>query len=60
MTTRLARHLREHDAGQSRSTKAGAPWRLVWKEAFTNSLSARRREKELKTSRGKAWLRRQM
>ncbi|GAF89380.1 unnamed protein product, partial [marine sediment metagenome] len=44
---------RQHQNGEAKSTKARLPVRLVFYEAFVNSLDALRRERYFKTTAGK-------
>jgi putative endonuclease len=44
----VARRLREHNQGLSRSTKPWRPWQLVYQERHGDVSSARRREWQLK------------
>lgn len=44
----LRRRLSEHNAGQSQYTSRGAPWELVYYEAFCSETDARVREQGLK------------
>ena len=52
----LSRRLKEHNGGQVNSTKAYAPWKLVYQETFTSHAEARLREKYLKSSAGRRYL----
>ncbi|HET55014.1 MAG TPA: GIY-YIG nuclease family protein [Ignavibacteria bacterium] len=47
----------EHNAGLSRSTKRYIPWELVYKEEFTTRSAAMKREKELKSQKGREYIR---
>lgn len=55
-TPDLKRRLAEHNAGQSRYTKAYAPWRVIYYSAFETEKLAKEFEKYLKTGSGKAFL----
>jgi len=44
----LRRRYREHNSKQSQSTKAAAPWNLVYYEAFQSKTLALKRERSLK------------
>jgi putative endonuclease len=48
----LRMRIAEHNKGLNRSTKAYAPWELLYYEAHRNENDARRREKYLKTTAG--------
>jgi putative endonuclease len=56
----LEDRLRRHNAGQSLATRHGVPWRLVYQEGFASRAEAMRRERELKTGRGRDELRRML
>ena len=53
----LRARFREHQAGQVRSTSYGRPWRLIYYEACLDGNDAFRRERFLKTGKGKRYLR---
>jgi len=55
-TNSLRRRLFEHNAGLERSTKHGAPWKLIYSEAFVSRSDAMKREAELKTGKGRDFL----
>ena len=46
--------LRRHNAGESKATRHGIPWRLVHTESFQTRAEAVRRELHYKTGRGRA------
>ena len=50
------RRIREHNCGQTPSTRSGAPWRKIHSEAHESRAAAMQREKWLKTGHGRAWL----
>lgn len=52
----LKRRLKEHNDGEVFSTKSRLPLRLVYYEACLSEDNARRREKYLKTSWGKRYI----
>ncbi|MBL7883266.1 MAG: GIY-YIG nuclease family protein [Bacteroidia bacterium] len=56
MTNDLTRRLHEHNSGQNRSTKAYKPFELIYKEELEDRISARKREKYLKSGVGKEFL----
>ncbi len=47
-TEDTSRRLAEHNAGKTRSTKAYAPFKLVYKEVCTNKTEGRQRENSIK------------
>ena len=50
ITDDVDRRVKQHNAGHVRSTKAHAPWELVYTEQYQTKIEARFREKELKTN----------
>jgi putative endonuclease len=56
MTENLERRLKEHNQGKTKSTKAYAPWELVYKESVDSRLAARQREKWLKSGVGREFI----
>ena len=48
--------IRRHNAGHSKATRHGVPWRLIYSEAFPNRAEACLREKELKSGKGREQL----
>ncbi len=57
MTTDIERRLHDHNVGYNKSTKAKAPYSLLFVEEYPDSSSARNREKYLKTTVGKRFIR---
>jgi putative endonuclease len=57
MTQNIESRVELHNRGKVSSTKAYVPWRLVYTEICKDSLSAREREKYLKSSKGRDFLR---
>lgn len=53
MTNNLSRCLKEHNNGEENSTKAYAPFNLIFYEGYRNKSDAKRREEYLKTTKGK-------
>ena len=56
MTNDLSRRLKEHNRGKGRATKVYAPFELVLYEEYDNRVSARSREKYLKSGCGKEYI----
>jgi putative endonuclease len=52
-TSDLKRRLQEHQAGNARYTRGRGPWRLVYKEAYQTRSEAMKREKYLKSGKGR-------
>ena len=50
------RRLDEHNKGKNRFTKGHLPWKIIFKESHSDWTHARVREKYLKSSAGKRWL----
>jgi len=55
-TNNIERRLYEHNVGQTRYTSLTRPFELVYKEAYNTSLEAKKREKFLKTGKGREFL----
>ena len=56
-TSNLERRLGEHNSGKSSFTKKFLPWQLIHVEEFSNKVKAIEREKYLKTTEGRIFLR---
>jgi len=48
-TDDLERRFSEHNRGQTKSTASGRPWKLVFKQEFVDTLSAKRLEIKIKS-----------
>ena len=48
--------LKQHNAGKTKSTKNGRPWKTIYREVQPDWASARVREKYLKSGIGKEFL----
>ena len=57
-TASVADRVQQHEQGLSPSTKGRGPWELVHQEAFATRAEAMRRERELKTGKGREELQR--
>ena len=57
MTNDFKRRIEEHNNGENRSTKAYRPFALIYSEEFPDRISARIKEKYLKSGVGKEFLR---
>ena len=53
-----ARRLAEHNSGKVTSTRPYRPWRLVYRERHDDALSARPRERQIKSMKSAVYLRR--
>lgn len=49
----LEKRLQEHNSGESKYTKGHIPYALVYKEEFPDRITARAREKYLKSGHGR-------
>jgi len=59
-TSDLKHRIQQHQAGQVKSTQGRRPLKLIHYEAYLVEDDARRREKFLKTSDGKRFLKQQL
>ncbi len=53
------KRLKEHNSGRNRYTKAHVPWQIIYTEQHPDWTTARIREKYLKSTAGKNWLKKQ-
>ncbi|HTP79740.1 MAG TPA: GIY-YIG nuclease family protein [Bacteroidota bacterium] len=51
-TSNLETRIKKHNWGESRSTKSGRPWELVYSESFHTRTEAIRQERFLKSPAG--------
>ena len=51
-TADIVDRLKQHNSGKTKSTKSGVPWRIVYKESFSERGRAVAREKYFKTLKG--------
>ena len=49
----VTERIRRHNAGDSKATKHGTPWVLVYSEGFASRSEAAQRERYYKTGRGR-------
>jgi putative endonuclease len=59
MAQDVQERLKEHNAGKSTYTKSFIPWKLIYSEEVGEAPLARKREKYLKSTAGKNFLRKQ-
>jgi len=52
-TNNFERRFKEHNSGKSKSTKYRAPFKLIFKEEFENSIDAKKRELWWKSGAGR-------
>jgi putative endonuclease len=55
-TNNIERRLHEHNIGQTKYTSKTGPFELVYKEVYNTKLEATRRERFLKTGKGRELL----
>ncbi len=60
VTKNWQRRLDHHNLGLDRWTKRGVPWQLLYFEAYLNKTDAYRREKFLKSGKGRELLKIQL
>lgn len=60
MSSDLRRRFLEHQNGESRSTKARRPWKLIYYEAYLEKQDAEGREVFLKSGSGRRFLDKQL
>ena len=51
-TNNLERRIKEHNRGQTTSTRTAGTWRVLFKETHLTSRDAKKREKEIKSFKG--------
>ena len=56
-TNNLERRIKQHKSGKVLSTKPYIPYRLLFEESFSDRKNAVAKEKELKSSQGRRFLR---
>ena len=56
ITDDLERRLKQHNSGSNASTKYRRPFEIIYKELTPDRITARRREKFLKSGDGRTWL----
>ena len=52
-TNNLERRLKEHNSGHSKYTRLTIPFKVIYKEQYSTRIEARRRERFLKTGKGR-------
>ena len=57
MAEDAVKRLAEHNRGKSKYTSGFMPWKLIYQEEFQDWKTGRVREKYLKSTSGKNWLR---
>lgn len=55
-TNNLERKLNEHEIGQTKYTSQAGPFELIYKETYNTKLEASKRERFLKTGKGRELL----
>ena len=52
----VARRLRQHNSGKTKSTKPFLPWKVLFFEEFSSKEEAIKREKFLKSGKGREYI----
>ncbi len=52
----VARRLRQHNSGKTKSTKPFLPWKVLFFEEFSSKEEALKREKFLKSGKGREYI----
>jgi predicted GIY-YIG superfamily endonuclease len=60
MALNALHRLKEHNSGKNRYTKAHIPWEIIYTEQFPDWATARAKEKYLKSTAGKKWLKKHL
>jgi putative endonuclease len=55
-TNNLQRRLTEHNAGQTKSTRYGIPWTLVYTKQFDSNIEANQEELRLKKMKSRRYI----
>ena len=55
-TDKVEKRFVEHNRGSNKFTKGGIPWIKIYQEEFLTKTEAIKREKFLKSGKGRAWL----
>jgi putative endonuclease len=55
-TNNLERRISEHNSGQTKYTRQTRPFELIYKESYNTKLEASKRERFLKTGKGREFL----
>lgn len=56
-TSNLEDRLNRHNSDREKYTKNKGPFEIIYKEEYDTRAEAMRREKQLKSSRGRSWVR---
>jgi putative endonuclease len=59
-TSDIEKRLTEHNSGLCKSTKSRIPFKLIYQEEFKTRSEAMKKEKELKTGRGREFIRKML
>ena len=55
-TDNIDKRIREHNLGKCRYTKGRIPWSLIFSETYSTRNEAMKRERFLKSGKGREWL----
>ncbi|MCH7640981.1 GIY-YIG nuclease family protein [Patescibacteria group bacterium] len=56
----LGRRLRQHNRGLNTFTKRYRPWKIIYTDKYRDRLEARKREKYLKSTAGRRWIKKNL
>ena len=59
-STDLKKRFASHNKGENSATKKKRPWKLIYYEAYTDQLDAKKRERFLKSGSGRRFLKKQL
>jgi putative endonuclease len=59
-TSDIEKRFTEHNSGLCKSTKSRIPFKLIYQEEFKTRSEAMKREKELKTGKGREFIRKML
>jgi len=55
-TQNIQTRINRHNAGATKSTRTGRPWKLVYSEKFNSRSDAVKRENHIKKMKNKMWI----
>jgi putative endonuclease len=59
-TSDINKRFAEHNSGMCKSTKSRAPFELIYKEMYESRSEAMKREKELKSGKGREFIKKML
>ena len=51
-TSDIEKRLKKHNGGENKSTKSGAPWKIIYQEKYETKKESYRRELQIKSYKG--------